>query len=201
MSFIEVIPFEKSLGKLKKLYNRVAGPNNNVDNIMLAHSLRPHTMEGHMMLYKSVLHHKDNTLPKWFLETIGVYVSKINRCQYCIDHHLSGLEKLLKNEDLFQKIELNLASESFCGIFNNKFEKALNYVECLTKEAEAISKVHINSLREVGFTDGEILEINQVTAYFNYANRTVLGLGVTTEGDVLGLSPNDSSDMNNWNHK
>lgn len=33
------------------------------------------------------------------------------------------------------------------------------------------------------------LEINQVVAYFAYANRTVLGLGVNTEGEILGLSP------------
>lgn len=201
MSFIKVIPFEQSKGKLHQLYQRVTGPDNNVDNIMLSHSLRPHTMEGHMALYKNVLHHKDNTIPKWFLETIGVFVSKINSCQYCVDHHLAGLKKLLINEDLFQKIELNLASDSFCEIFDSKYQKALNYVEILTNEPKAISKVHIDSLREVGFTDGEILEINQVTAYFNYANRTVLGLGVTADGDILGLSPNDSSDMNNWNHK
>jgi hypothetical protein len=31
-------------------------------------------------------------------------------------------------------------------------------------------------------------------------NRTVLGLGVTTVGDTLGLSPNDSADSQNWRH-
>ena len=45
-----------------------------------------------------------------------------------------------------------------------------------------------------------ILELNQVTSYFNYANRTVLGLGVSTEGDELGLSPGDSDDPKNWHH-
>jgi hypothetical protein len=44
------------------------------------------------------------------------------------------------------------------------------------------------------------LEINQVVAYFNYANRTVLGLGVETSGDLLGLSPGDSDDPENWQH-
>ena len=34
--------------------------------------------------------------------------------------------------------------------------------------------------------DGEILEINQVCAYFNYSNRLLNGLGVTTEGDIVG---------------
>ena len=52
-----------------------------------------------------------------------------------------------------------------------------------------------------GSSDGEILEINQVTAYFNYANRTVLGLGVNTDSDILGLSPGDSADSTNWQHQ
>jgi len=40
-----------------------------------------------------------------------------------------------------------------------------------------------------------------VTAYFAYANRTVLGLGINKEGDIIGLSPNDGADMDNWNHQ
>ena len=58
----------------------------------------------------------------------------------------------------------------------------------------------VQLLRNAGLDDGEILEINQVTAYFNYANRTVLGLGCSTAGDIIGLSPNNSDDPDNWNH-
>ena len=39
------------------------------------------------------------------------------------------------------------------------------------------------------------------TAYFAYANRTVLGLGCSTEGDVLGLSPGASDDPEDWGHQ
>jgi hypothetical protein len=39
-----------------------------------------------------------------------------------------------------------------------------------------------------------------VVSYFAYANRTVLGLGVNTDGDVLGLSPGDNDDPDNWSH-
>ena len=46
-----------------------------------------------------------------------------------------------------------------------------------------------------GADDGEILEANQVCAYFNYSNRLLNGLGVTTEGDTLGLSPPESADL------
>lgn len=201
MSWIDIISYEKATGKLKKLYDRVKGPENIVDNILLVHSLRPHTMTGHMVLYKNVLHNSNNTIPKWFLETIGVYVSHLNNCDYCVKHHLSGLKKLLKNDQKFHNILLNLQSDLFCEIFDNKYEKALNYSKLLTLNPELVSKKEIDVLMEVGFTHGEILEINQVIAYFNYANRTVLGLGVDVEGDILGLSPGNSSDENNWNHQ
>lgn len=192
MSWIHVISYNKASGTLKKLYDRVKGTNNNVDNIMLAHSLRPHTMAGHMALYKNVLHNSNNTLPKWFLETIGVYVSYLNKCDYCIEHHSLGLKRLLNNDAKFNQIQLNLQTENFCKIFESKYDKALIYAKLLTINPFSISKNEIDILLNEGFTNGEVLEINQVTAYFNYANRTVLGLGVNTKGDILGLSPNNS---------
>ena len=45
MTWIKTIPFAAATGKLRELYARVTGPGNNVDNIMMAHSLRPHSME------------------------------------------------------------------------------------------------------------------------------------------------------------
>ena len=64
MTWIRTVPTEEATGKLRRLYDRVAGPDGNVDNIMMAHSLRPHSMEGHMALYKNVLHHSANEIPK-----------------------------------------------------------------------------------------------------------------------------------------
>ena len=56
------------------------------------------------------------------------------------------------------------------------------------------------SLRTAGYTDGEILEVNQLASYFNYVNRMVVGLGVNTTGDIIGLSPGDNEDPDNWSH-
>ncbi len=80
-------------------------------------------------------------------------------------------------------------------------KKALLYAEKLTKNPAALTEEDVGALREAGFDDGEILEINQVSAYFSYANRTVLGLGCSTKGDILGLSPNNSEDANDWSHQ
>lgn len=59
----------------------------------------------------------------------------------------------------------------------------------------------LNPLRVVGLTDGEILEANQVIAYFQYANRTVNGLGISHEGESLGLSPMSLDDETDWSHR
>jgi hypothetical protein len=50
MIWIATIPYDQAEGRLRELYDRVKGAGDNVDNIMLAHSLRPHSMEGHMAL-------------------------------------------------------------------------------------------------------------------------------------------------------
>lgn len=63
MSWIETTGYDQSSGPLRALYDRVKGPGDNIDNILLAHSLRPHSMEGHMGLYKNVLHHRNITTP------------------------------------------------------------------------------------------------------------------------------------------
>ena len=76
----------------------------------------------------------------------------------------------------------------------------LNYASKLTLTADQVTTADIEVLRQAGLDDGQILEINQVTAYFSYANRTVLGLGINTKNDIIGLSPGDSTDPDNWSH-
>ena len=76
----------------------------------------------------------------------------------------------------------------------------LEYAQKLTTNAKNLGSEDIQAMHNAGFNDGEILEINQVTAYFAYANRTVLGLGIKAEGDIIGLSPGDDSDPDNWSH-
>ncbi len=201
MAWIETVPYQESKGRLRTLYDRIKGPDGAIDNIMASHSLRPHSMEGHMALYKNVLHHTGNSTPKSFLETIGVWVSLLNQCDYCVEHHFSGLQRLLDEPDRGNAIRAAFESRDLpAGPFSPKELAALIYAQALTQDPGAMSQKMIADLRDAGWTDGEILEINQVTAYFCYANRTVLGLGCSLDGDVLGLSPGNSEDPSDWGH-
>jgi uncharacterized peroxidase-related enzyme len=147
------------------------------------------------------LHHSSNTLPKWFLETIGVYVSILNKCSYCIDHHYCGLQNLLKAENnKAATIRAALDQDEPECFFSGKELFLLRYAKKLTLSPSTMQKKDIELLQSNGIDDGEILEVNQVTAYFCYANRTVLGLGTTTDGDELGLSPVNNEDPDDWSH-
>ena len=202
MSWIEIVRPEQATGRLREIYERVAGPGGKVDNVLQIHGLRPHTLEGHMALYKSVLHHSGNKLPRWLLETIAVYVSLLNGCAYCVAHHSAGLTRLLENEKRSQEIRHALETGDLERAFPETRERAiLDYARRLTQSPAEIRETSFQEMRAAGLDDGEILEVNQVVSYFAYVNRTVLGLGVTTEGDTLGLSPNDSSDPDNWQHR
>lgn len=189
MAWIRTIAFGEAAGRLRKLYERSKGPGDRVDNILAAHSLRPHTLDGHLHLYRNVLHNPANRLPAWTLEALGVYVSALNGCRYCVDHHSQGLRRLLQDDDRWQAMHAALVADRPESAFGSPELAMLRYARRLTLAPAMMSETDVTALRDAGLDDGEILEINQVAAYFAYANRTVLGLGVTTDGDVLGSTP------------
>ncbi len=153
-----------------------------------------------MSLYKSVLHHSGNSLPKWYLEALGVYTSYLNKCDYCFEHHFAGFSRLLDNDTEAKKYKNAILNDALEDYLDSKWLVGAFYTKRLTLEAHKTTQEHIEALRKAGFSDGEILEINQVVSYFNYVNRSVVGLGVNTKGDILGLSPNDNDDPDNWSH-
>lgn len=198
MSWIERIPYESASGRLRTIYDRIKGPRGELDSILTVHSLRPHTLEGHMALYKNVLHHTGNRIPTWQLELIGTYVSRLNRCDYCVDHHAAGLRRLLADDDRAAALLAALDAGEL-DAFEPPERAMLAYARRLTLEPASVTEADLEPMRAACLDDGEILEVNQVVAYFAYANRTVSGLGVTTAGDVLGLSPADTAG-DDWHH-
>ncbi len=187
--WIKTVAYGEAGDRLRNIYDDVKGPSDNVDNVMIVHSLRPHTLEGHLSLYRNVLHHSANDVPLWFLETIGVFVSHLNRCLYCLDHHFAGLTRLLGDPEKAKKLRSALESydpDELIDCFEERERLALEYVRKLTDSPMTLRADDVDGLRASGWSDGEILEINQAAAYFAYANRTAQGLGVTTEGDDLG---------------
>lgn len=61
----------------------------------------------------------------------------------------------------------------------------LVYAVKLTLTPWEMVEADVEALRQVGFNDAAILDVNQVTGYYAFVNRLADGLGVTLE-DVPG---------------
>ena len=217
MSWIRKIPYDEAEGELREIYDRIAGEDGYLDNILTIHGQRPNTLEGHMALYKHVLHSRHNRLPKWRLEMLGVFTSILNGCDYCVAHHFEGLRGLLNDDARAQALRYGMEETREAGRGGDAHLRAfdrlvqggvleavdramLAYAHKLTLSPGAMEAADVEVLRAVGCDEGEILEINQVVSYFAYVNRTATGLGVDLDGDTLGLSPGEGDDPDNWRH-
>ncbi|MBX2884388.1 MAG: peroxidase-related enzyme [Granulosicoccus sp.] len=185
-AWIEMIDVDAATGEVAEMYELVKTPHGTVDNVMRAHSLRPHTMKGHVTLYRSVLHHENNTLPFWFLEIVASYTSHLNQCEYSFSHHFTNAVNLMNDRERSDKILAAFEARAPERVFSGKELAFLKYTEALTVDVANIDRTIFDQMKEVGCGDGEILEVNQVVAYFSYSNRLLNGLGVTTEGDTVG---------------
>ena len=57
----------------------------------------------------------------------------------------------------------------------------LDYASKLTERPTDMTWKDVERLRDVGYTDRGILDINQIVSYFAYVNRVADGLGVKLE--------------------
>ena len=190
-AWIKMIEDNEATGDVKEMYAKARSPHGTVDNVMRCQSLRPHTIGGHMAIYKSVLHNPDNQLPFWFLEVVASYTSIINQCDYSLTHHFTNARRLIKDKKKSETIYAALKEGTPENVFEGKELALLNYAAKLTSNVAKMEAADMEPLRVSGCDDGEILEVNQVVAYFNYSNRVLNGLGVTTEGDVVGYYSED----------
>lgn len=190
-AWIRMISDEDADEQLKAILDLARTPHGTVDNVMRVHSLRPNTMKGHVILYRACLHDQINTVPMWFQEVISSYVSTLNACPYSYANHWANARHLINDELQADRIEVALKAHRPQDAFDGAHLAALIYAEKLTKSPGAMTEADIDDLKVTGWDDGEILEINQIVGYFNYANRLLNGLGVTTDGDVVGYYTDD----------
>ncbi len=57
----------------------------------------------------------------------------------------------------------------------------LDYCAALTLSPGKMEVNDVDKLRQAGFSDRDILDINQIAAYYAYVNRLADGLGVELE--------------------
>ncbi|MFT5351605.1 MAG: putative peroxidase-related enzyme, partial [Gammaproteobacteria bacterium] len=158
-----------------------------LDNLYQGFSLRPHTIVPADDLYLAAMHHADNVLPTWMSELIGTYVAILTGCDYASAHHGHNYSYLINDSEKSEKVLAALKSNDLACCGDDREVAALRYVLQLCMEPASIEKQHVDTLSELGWSDGEILEIVQLVAMFSYFVRVINGVGIQLGNEKLGL--------------
>ena len=89
-------------------------------------------------------------------------------------HHGAGLLRLTNNKQLVN----DLGEGRDARDLSHADVSMLAYARNLTVDASSINESDVLRLRESGFSDRAIMEINLAAAYMNFVNRIAQGLGV-----------------------
>ncbi|MGA8038949.1 MAG: peroxidase [Acidimicrobiia bacterium] len=97
-------------------------------------------------------------------------------------HHRRGLRRLLRDDNLAQRIE-----DDYVGAgLSEKRLGMLDFAVKLTRTPAAMGEADVGGLRDLGFGDVDILHIVEVVSYYAYANRIADGLGIPLEDWIEG---------------
>jgi uncharacterized peroxidase-related enzyme len=91
-------------------------------------------------------------------------------------HHGAALARESGRPELAEAV----ASGDWEG-FDDRLIALLDYALKLTLRPWQIAEEDLRPLREAGLNDRDVVDANQVVAYFNYVNRVADGLGVELE--------------------
>lgn len=190
-AWIKMIGDDDADDDLKAVLDLARTPHGTVDNVMRVHSLRPSTMRGHVILYRAALHDEGNTIPMWLQECVASYVSILNDCPYSLSNHWANAAHLIGDAAKAGAIRRALDARDPGAALGPREAALFAYAGKLTLSPADMAKSDVDALRAAGWDDGEVLEVNQIVGYFNYVNRLLNGLGVTTDGDVVGYYAGD----------
>lgn len=157
-----------------------------VPNVQRVFALRPAHLLAWWAHYDELMR-GDSGLTKAQREMIAVVVSVTNRCHYCIVSHSAALRKLTGDPVLVDR----LATGYRYAQLEPSERAMLDFAVKLTEQSAACTEADVEVLREVGWSDEDVMDIAEVTAMFNFTNRLASGLGWVPNDEfvTLGLDP------------
>ena len=143
-----------------------------VPNVLRLYALRPDHLVAWNAWYDEAMK-GDSGLTKAEREMIAVVVSVANRCPYCIAAHGAALRKLTKDPALADAV----AADHTSAPVEPRVRAMLDYAVKLTLRPTEMTEADVAALRDVGWSDEDVMDVAEVTGLFNMSNRMASGLG------------------------
>lgn len=126
----------------------------------------------------------ESGLSKLEREMIAVVVSSANRCYYCLVAHGQAVRQYSGDPQLGEMMVMNYRVAEL----EPRQRAMLDFAWKLTTAPHDIAEPDRQRLRDVGFSDKDIYDICDVTAFFNYTNRMAHGLDMMPNPEYHGMN-------------
>ncbi|MDE0987767.1 MAG: peroxidase-related enzyme [Pseudomonadales bacterium] len=187
--WIETIEPEDATSDLSEVYQRVGSVHDKIHNLYRAFSLQPKPLISADQHYRDILHNEANHTEPWFLELLATQAAIIADCHYALQNHGANFKNLLGDKELGELMLDRVRRDDFnsSSVFTRKQAALLSYGAKLCRNPEKMCFKDIETLRDAGVTDTEILEAVQSTACFAYWVRFINALGVSLGDETIGF--------------
>ncbi|MBK7598307.1 MAG: carboxymuconolactone decarboxylase family protein [Acidobacteria bacterium] len=170
MPRLNAIDPKEATGKAKELLDGVKTKLGIVPNLMRTFANSPAALEGYLSFSGAL---GDGLLKAKVREQIALTVADANNCEYCLSAH-TAIGKMVGLNDS----EIVSSRQASSG--DAKTDAALKFAHQIVVKRGEVLNSEIETVRNAGFSDGEITEIvanvalNIFTNYFNHVAQTVV---------------------------
>ena len=185
--WVETVDRRDAGTELAAAYDDVCRGDGSVHNMYQAFATRPDLLVLADRFYRELLHNPRRSLQDWMQELVATHVAILCGCRYAKDNHGENMVSLLGDRKWGRAMLAALEAREIPAGAGARTRAILAYTRKLTLEPGAMVESDVAALRGAGLGDAEIFEVNQIAAHFAYWTRMLNGLGVTADGERIGL--------------
>ena len=177
MAWIDTVSWSDAEGPLRDAYDWQAAALGEPAEFTMLGSLYPAIVEERLRLYRTVEHCPSQLTPIE-RQSAALVTSRLNGTDHCA----SGLRLKLESLGLAAAVLAAIdADPANVDSGDDRFDAICAYAAKLTRSPDAVVEDDVDRLREHGLSDLDILDLNNMVAYYAYINRVVMGLGLRSE--------------------
>lgn len=144
-----------------------------INNLFKILPLNPLQYKGFLDFKNTMFDENTCYLSNLDKEMMGLVVSSINSCAYCLTTHSDALRGLTGDANWVDQLTYNYRS----AILTKKQRALCDYAYYVTTYPQETTRQQVDLLRLAGFSDHEILEASFIAGFFNFTNRWVSTIG------------------------
>lgn len=153
-----------------------------VPNVLAAYSFDQDKLRNFANFYNELML-GESGLSKLEREMIGVAVSSVNRCYYCLVAHGQSVRKLSGDPVLGELLVINYRVAEL----SQRQRAMLDFAVKLTESSHTVEEDDRQKLREVGFSERDIWDISTAASFFNMTNRMASAVDMMPNPEYHGM--------------